>query len=176
MTLAAGAESSKVHYKPLHHAGNCNEYRANTDQYVCNFACLYFPLSCLARQANFATVGPGQQVTDRSSPCTRRNSHTRCTSPPLCRPVLGFGDRPNASGPSTVRSCSRRSTRLWVWLSFSFWGCIGRWLRIYDLDLEAPASAEEPAFVLMHCLLGPALVVGQVELGTRWRCPRIAEI
>jgi hypothetical protein len=30
MTLAAGAESSKVDYKPLHHAGNCNEYRANT--------------------------------------------------------------------------------------------------------------------------------------------------
>jgi hypothetical protein len=24
MTLAAGAESSKVYYKPLHHAGNCN--------------------------------------------------------------------------------------------------------------------------------------------------------
>ena len=47
MTLAAGAESSKVHYKPLHHAGNCNEYRANTDQYVCNFACFYFPLSVL---------------------------------------------------------------------------------------------------------------------------------
>jgi hypothetical protein len=47
MTLAAGAESSKVDYKPLHHAGNCNEYRGNTDQYVCNFACLYFPLSVL---------------------------------------------------------------------------------------------------------------------------------
>jgi hypothetical protein len=47
MTLAGGAESSKVHYKPLHHAGSCNEYRANTDQYVCNFACLYFPLSVL---------------------------------------------------------------------------------------------------------------------------------
>ena len=47
MTLAAGAESSKVDYKPLHHVGNCNEYRANTDQYVCNFACLYFPLSVL---------------------------------------------------------------------------------------------------------------------------------
>jgi hypothetical protein len=30
MTLAAGAESSIVDYKPLHHAGNCNEYRANT--------------------------------------------------------------------------------------------------------------------------------------------------
>jgi hypothetical protein len=42
MTLAAGAESSKVHYKPLHHAGNRNEYRANTDQYVCNFACFVF--------------------------------------------------------------------------------------------------------------------------------------
>ena len=47
MTLAAGAEGSKGDYKPLHHAGNCNEYRANTDQYVCNFACLYFPLSVL---------------------------------------------------------------------------------------------------------------------------------
>jgi hypothetical protein len=34
MTLAAGAESSKVHYKPLHHPGNCNEYRANPDQDV----------------------------------------------------------------------------------------------------------------------------------------------
>jgi hypothetical protein len=45
MTLAAGAESSKVHYKHLHHAGNSNEYRANTDQYVCNFACLRFQLS-----------------------------------------------------------------------------------------------------------------------------------
>jgi hypothetical protein len=30
MTLAAGAESSKVDYKPLRHEGNCNEYRANT--------------------------------------------------------------------------------------------------------------------------------------------------
>jgi hypothetical protein len=30
MTLAAGAESSKVDYKPPHHAGNCNEYRGNT--------------------------------------------------------------------------------------------------------------------------------------------------
>jgi hypothetical protein len=50
MTLA-GAESSKVHYKPLHHAGNCNEYRANTDQYVCNFACLYFQLSVLGAPA-----------------------------------------------------------------------------------------------------------------------------
>jgi hypothetical protein len=30
MTLAAGAECSKVDYKPLHHAGNSNEYRANT--------------------------------------------------------------------------------------------------------------------------------------------------
>ncbi len=47
MTLAAGAESSKVDYKPLHHVGNSNEYRANTDQYVCNFACLYFSLSVL---------------------------------------------------------------------------------------------------------------------------------
>jgi hypothetical protein len=27
--------------------GNCNEYRTNTDQYVCNFACLCFPLSVL---------------------------------------------------------------------------------------------------------------------------------
>ena len=43
MTLAAGAESSKVDYKPLDHLGNCNEYRANTDQYVCNFCLLVFP-------------------------------------------------------------------------------------------------------------------------------------
>jgi hypothetical protein len=52
--LAAGAESSKVDYKPLHHVGNCNEYRANTDQYVCNFlpACISRS-PCLARQAQF---------------------------------------------------------------------------------------------------------------------------
>jgi hypothetical protein len=58
--LAAGAESSKVDYKPLHHAGNCNEYRANTDQYVCNFACLYFRSPRLARQAQFCdwTLSP----------------------------------------------------------------------------------------------------------------------
>jgi hypothetical protein len=31
MTLAAGAESSKGDYSPLHHAGNCNQYRADTD-------------------------------------------------------------------------------------------------------------------------------------------------
>jgi hypothetical protein len=53
MTLAAGAESSKVDYKPLHHAGNCNQYRADTDQYVCNFACLYFPISMLGAGAQF---------------------------------------------------------------------------------------------------------------------------
>jgi hypothetical protein len=45
MTLAGGAESLEVDYKSVHHAGNCNEYRANANQYVCNFACLYFPLS-----------------------------------------------------------------------------------------------------------------------------------
>jgi hypothetical protein len=46
MTLAAGAESSKVDYKPFIR-GNCNQYCADTDQHVCNFACLYFPISVL---------------------------------------------------------------------------------------------------------------------------------
>jgi hypothetical protein len=56
MTLAAGAENSKVDYKPLHHVGNCNEYRANTDQYVCNFCLLVFPaLLAWRARPNFAT-------------------------------------------------------------------------------------------------------------------------
>ena len=53
MPLAACAESSKVDYTPLHHASNCNQYRADTDQYVCNFACLYSRSPRVGTQAEF---------------------------------------------------------------------------------------------------------------------------
>jgi hypothetical protein len=42
---------------------------------------------------------------------------------------------------------------------------IGRWFRIYDLDLKPTALAEEAAFMLLDGLLNPAVVVRQVEFG-----------
>jgi hypothetical protein len=54
MTVGSRRRKFKeVDYKPLHHAGNCNEYHANTDQYVCSFARLYFPLSLLGAPGPF---------------------------------------------------------------------------------------------------------------------------
>ncbi len=48
MTVGSRRRKLKiVDYKPLHHAGNCNEYRAS------NFACLYFPLSVLGASDPF---------------------------------------------------------------------------------------------------------------------------
>jgi hypothetical protein len=68
MTLAAGAEV-QFDYKPLHHAGNCNQYRADTDQYVCNFACLYFPLYVLgaARSNLQPDIKPTKRPVERLS-------------------------------------------------------------------------------------------------------------
>jgi hypothetical protein len=97
MTLAAGAERSKVDYKPLHHVGNSNEYRANTDQYVCNFACLYFTLSVLG--APGPILQPDIRPTRRLFDLMKRHSvsedghgdranDTRCESTVPGLPVL----------------------------------------------------------------------------------------
>jgi hypothetical protein len=55
MTLAAGAESSKVDYKPLHHAGNCNEYRANTIS-VCTGCCFSNALAPMSVIRHYISV------------------------------------------------------------------------------------------------------------------------
>jgi hypothetical protein len=41
------AESSKADYKPLHHAGHGNQYRADTINTFATVPALYFPLSAL---------------------------------------------------------------------------------------------------------------------------------
>src|SRR5664279_371318 len=66
---------------------------------------------------------------------------------------------PPKSSSTTVGSWSRRRARLWVWLSFSLSGFIGRWLRVNDLDLYTLWSVEEATLVLLDDLVGPALVV-----------------
>jgi hypothetical protein len=58
---------------------------------------------------------------------------------------------PPKSSSTTVGSWSRRSARLWVWLSFSLSWFIGAF-RVNNLDLHALGLAEE-ADGVFHLLL-----------------------
>jgi hypothetical protein len=130
LTLAAGAESSKVDYKPLHHVGNSNEYHANTDQYVCNFVCLYFPLSVLG--APGPVLQPDIRPTKRLFDLMKRHSvsegghgdranNTRCKSTVPGLPVPGLpvlravpqGEHGGGAKPATTRLRKVASADQW---------------------------------------------------------------